>query len=236
MRDPMNRLARLPLLAASLVFAGAAALPACNCCATEPDAPAMSGGFVVLFNGKNLDGWRGLVELPTRMKMTPEELAKAQAAADASMREHWRAEDGVLVFDGKGQSLVSGRDYQDFELLVDWKIGPKGDSGIYLRGTPQVQIWDNPEGSGGLWNNKNNPNKPVVVADNPIGEWNSFRIRMIGDRVTVWLNRKLVVENTVLENYWEPGKPVYASGPVELQNHGNTLYFRNIKIREIPRS
>ena len=75
-----------------------------------------------------------------------------------------------------------------------------------------------------------------MVADNPIGEWNSFRIRMIGDRVTVWLNGKLVVENTVLENYWEPGKPVFPSGPFELQNHGNTLYFRNIKIREIPRS
>jgi hypothetical protein len=235
MRDPMNRIARTTFLALALAAAAAlAALPACAGPRAKPGADAE--GFVVLFNGKNLEGWRGLIELPTRMKMTPEERAKAQAAADESMRAHWRVEDGILVYDGKGQSLVSGRDYQDFELWVDWKIEPKGDSGIYLRGTPQVQIWDNPEGSGGLWNNKHNPNKPLVVADNPVGEWNSFRIRMIGERVTVWLNGKLVVENTVLENYWEPGKPVYATGPFELQNHGDKLYFRNIKIREIPRS
>ena len=75
----------------------------------------------------------------------------------------------------------------------------------------------------------------VVWALRIIGEWNTFRIFMIGERVTVYLNDKLVVDNTVLENYWERDKPIYPSGQVELQAHGNPLYFRNVFIREIPR-
>lgn len=205
----------------------------------EIDAGKAPKGFVHLFNGKDLTGWKGLVADPEkRAQMSPEELAAEQAKADASMREHWKVEDGALVFDGKGESLCTGRDYADFEMLVDWKILEKGDSGIYLRGSPQVQIWDTaqwPEGSGGLYNNKNNPSKPLVCADKPIGQWNTFRIRMIGEKVTVWLNDVLVVDNTILENYWDRSKPIYPSGQIELQNHGNTLWFKNIFIREIPR-
>jgi hypothetical protein len=193
-------------------------------------------GFSALFNGRDLSGWKGLVANPAkRAMMTPDELAKAQAAADETMRKHWKVENGLLVFDGKGQSLCTARDYGDFELLVDWKIPPGGDSGIYLRGSPQVQIWDHEVGSGGLYNNQKNPSKPLVKADNPPGEWNRFRILMIGDKVTVHLNGKLVVDNVVMENYWERDKPIYPSGQIELQNHGATLYFRNIFIREIPR-
>ncbi|MGQ9504780.1 MAG: 3-keto-disaccharide hydrolase [Thermogutta sp.] len=194
-------------------------------------------GFVALFNGKDLTGWKGLVGNPvTRAKMSPEELAKAQEEADKRMREHWSVQDGVLVFDGKGSNLCTAKDYGDFELLVDWKILPHGDSGIYLRGSPQVQIWDpadHPEGSGGLYNNKIHPNKPLKCADKPVGEWNRFRIRMVGERVSVWLNGELVVDNVVMENYWERDKPIYPTGSIELQNHGNTLYFKNIFIREL---
>jgi hypothetical protein len=196
-------------------------------------------GFVALFNGKDLTGWKGLVGNPkTRAQMTPEQLAEAQKKADEQMRAHWKVVDGVLVFDGKGKSLCTGKDYGDFELWVDWKIKPKGDSGIYLRGTPQVQIWDysgRPEGSGGLFNNKIHPSKPLKCADNPIGQWNTFRIKMVGEKVTVWLNGELVVDNVVMENYWERDKPIYPAGQIELQNHGNTLYFKNIYLREIPR-
>ena len=95
---------------------------------------------------------------------------------------------------------------------------PKADSGIYLRGTPQVQIWDwnqvfDPKtptrkphlGSGGLFNNTpGTPGRdPLVLADRPFGEWNQFRIRQIGDRTWVWLNDKLVVDGAVMENYWD---------------------------------
>lgn len=197
------------------------------------------GGFVPLFNGRDLEGWKGLVgDPPARAKMTPEELKKAQAAADDGMRAHWRAADGALLFDGKGESLCSVRDYADFEMLVDWKIEKGGDSGIYLRGSPQVQIWDaaaNPEGSGGLYNNQKGARKPLEKADLPVGEWNTFRIIMIGERVTVYLNDRIVVDNTVLENYWEREKPIYPTGQIELQAHGNPLSFKNIYIREIPR-
>ncbi len=197
------------------------------------------GGFVPLFDGRSLDGWKGLVaDPPARAKMTPPELATAQAAADQTMRAHWRAVDGVLVFDGKGESLCTKGDYAAFELLADWKIEKGGDSGFYLRGSPQVQIWDagaNPAGSGGLFNNKKGPSQPSENADRPVGEWNAFRILMIGDRVTVYLNDQRVVDHTILENYWERDKPLYPSGQIELQAHGNPLYFRNLFIREIPR-
>jgi HEAT repeat protein len=196
-------------------------------------------GFSPLFNGKDLSGWKGLVADPVRRaKMSPKELARAQEEADELARRHWRVVDGSLVFDGGGHSLCTSRDYEDFELFVDWKIGPKGDSGIYLRGSPQVQIWDTaqyPEGSGGLYNNKLGPSKPLVCADRPVGEWNTFYIKMAGERVTVYLNGVLVVDNVVLENYWERDKPIYPAGQIELQAHSTPLYFKNIYIREIRR-
>jgi HEAT repeat protein len=194
-------------------------------------------GYDRLFNGMDLSGWKGLVADPvSRAKMTPGELEKAQAEADEVMRAHWKAVDGILVFDGKGKSLCTVKDYGDFEMLVDWKIEEKGDSGIYLRGSPQVQIWDPaqwPEGSGGLYNNQKGPKDPLICVDNPIGEWNSFHIKMIGERVAVYLNDVLVVDNVIMENYWERDKPIYTSGQIELQSHSSPLYFRNIYIREI---
>ena len=194
-------------------------------------------GFVPLFNGRDLSGWKGLVGDPvSRAKMTLEELNKAQAEADSSMHEHWTVVDGILFFDGKGKSLCTAKDYGDFELLVDWKIEKHGDSGIYLRGSPQVQIWDPeqwPEGSGGLYNNEKGPNKPLKCVDNPIEEWNTFRIKMTGERVTVYLNGVLVVYDVVMENYWERDKPIYRSGQIELQSHNSPLYFRNIRIKEL---
>ncbi len=197
-------------------------------------------GFFALFNGKDLEGWKGLVADPKkRAAMTPEELAKAQVVADEKMKAHWTAKDGVLVFDGKGDNLCTIKDYGDFELWVDWKIEAKGDSGIYLRGSPQVQIWDpslnegNAVGSGGLYNNQKNPSKPTKAADKKVGEWNTFRIIMVGEKVTIYLNGELVVDNVILENYWERDKPIYATGSIELQNHGNSLYFKNIYVKDL---
>ena len=202
-------------------------------------------GFVALFNGKDLAGWKGLLKGPydnpaKRAALAPDERAKLQRQADEDMRAHWKAVDGVLVFDGKGRSLCTAKDYGDFEMLVDWKIEKGGDSGIYLRGSPQVQIWDTANrlvgaqvGSGGLYNNKKGPSKPSKVADRAVGEWNTFRIVMIGEKVTVYLNDELVVDDVVMENYWQRGKPIYPTGQIELQNHGNYLYFRNVYIREI---
>ena len=191
-------------------------------------------GFTALFNGKDLSGWKGLVASPPeRAKMSAETLKSKQAEADERMRAHWKVEDGALVFDGKGDSLCTVKDYGDFEMFVDWKILKDGDSGIYLRGSPQVQIWDNPLGSGAFYNNQKNPSNPLVKADKAIGEWNTFRIRMVGERVSIWLNGTLVTDNVVMENYWEREKPIYPKGQIELQNHGNTLWFRNVFIKEL---
>ena len=201
------------------------------------DTILVKEGFVPLFNGKDLSGWKGLVkDPPARSKMTPDALRKEQKAADEDIRRHWQVIDGTLVFDGQGESLCTVKDYADFELFVDWKIEPQGDSGIYLRGSPQVQIWDPgqwPEGSGGLYNNKIGPAKPLRPADNPVGEWNTFFIRMAGERVTVHLNGALVVDDIVMENYWERDKPIYPAGQIELQAHSTPLYFKNIYIRSL---
>jgi HEAT repeat protein len=198
-------------------------------------------GFKSMFNGKDLTGWQGLVENPiARSKMRRTELERKQAEADVMVPASWTVRDGCIWFNGKGDNLCSIVQYGDFELLVDWKISRGGDSGIYLRGTPQVQIWDTSRveagaqvGSGGLYNNQKNPSKPLKVADNPVGDWNTFRVVMIGENVSVWLNGELVVDNVIMENYWDPSIPIFPKGPIELQAHGTDLAFRDIYIREI---
>jgi HEAT repeat protein len=198
-------------------------------------------GFKPMFNGKDLSGWQGLVENPVaRAKMKPAELAKKQVEANKKVTGNWSVKDGWIRFNGAGDNLCSIKEYGDFEMFVDWKISKEGDSGIYLRGSPQVQIWDTSRvqegaqvGSGGLYNNQINPSKPLKVADNPIGDWNTFRIVMIGEKVSVWLNGELVVDNVILENYWDRKIPIFPKGAIELQAHGTDLAFRDIYVREI---
>jgi hypothetical protein len=103
-----------------------------------------------------------------------------------------------------------------------------------------VQIWDTSRrevgaqvGSGGLYNNQKNPSKPLTVADNKIGEWNTFHIMMIGDKVTVYLNGVLVTDNVMLENYWDRTLPIFNKEQIELQAHVTYVAYRNIYLREI---
>lgn len=205
------------------------------------------GGFVSMFNGKNLDGWKGLVENPiVRSRMSEREMAAAQKKADAEAARDWKVEDGNIVFDGSGfNNLSSVKQYGDFEMLIDWKLydGPEPDAGIYLRGTPQVQIWDTSRvdvgaqvGSGGLYNNVTHRSTPLKVADQKVGEWNTFRIRMIGDRVSIWLNDELVTDNVILENYWNRNQPIFPVEQIELQAHGSKVAYRDIFIKEIERA
>ncbi len=204
--------------------------------------------YVSLFNGTDLTGWRGGDTLDHRklLAMTPEKRTEQIEKWNKTMREHWRAEKGELINDGHGAYATTEKDYGDFELFVDYKTVPKADSGIYLRGIPQVQIWDVNEadpggklgkakGSGGLWNNSPGaPGKdPLVVADKPLGEWNKFRILMVGARVSVWLNNQLVVDHANLENFYDRKTPIPAKGPIQLQTHGGEIRWRNIKLREI---
>lgn len=206
----------------------------------------LKSGFKLLFNGKDLSGWKGLVGDPIkRSKMDAKTLAEAQLKADAEMRDSWKVVNGELQFVGHGDNIATVKKYGDFEMLVDWKIiddgKQEGDAGIYLRGTPQVQIWDNARvkvgaqvGSGGLYNNQVHESKPLKVADKKLGEWNTFHIIMKADRVTVYLNGELVTYNVILENYWNRKMPIFAEEQIELQAHGSPVSYRNIYIKELP--
>ena len=202
---------------------------------------AYDNGFVRLFNGKDLTGWKGLVMNPiARAKMSDSALKAAEQKANENIKNDWIAKDGLLVFTGHGDNLATEKKYGDFEMYVDWKITEKGDAGIYLRGSPQVQIWDTSRrevgaqvGSGGLYNNIKNQSKPLVVADNKIGDWNNFHIIMKGAQVTVYLNGVLVTDDVTLENYWDRKSPIFAKEQIELQAHGTYVAYRNIYIREI---
>lgn len=199
-------------------------------------------GFVSLFNGKDLTGWKGLVGNPvSRSKMSEQELLLAEAAANTKAQQDWVVKDGLLIFTGHGDNLCTVKKYGDFEMYVDWKITEKGDAGIYLRGSPQVQIWDTSRrevgaqvGSGGLYNNQKNQRIPLSVADNKVGEWNTFHITMIGEKVSVELNGVLVTDNVVLENYWDRKIPIFIKEQIELQAHGTYVAYRNIYVKEIP--
>jgi hypothetical protein len=204
-------------------------------------------GFTALFNEKNLSGWWGLkTEDPVKWKaLSADKLAEKKAASLKDIAQHWSVNGEELVNDGHGLYLSTQKNYGDFEFLVDYKTVPKADSGIYLRGIPQVQIWDSTEeakfnigankGSGGLWNNsKGAPGKdPLVLADKPFGQWNSFRIIMVGERVSVWLNGKLLVDHARMENYFNRKGQIPRTGPIQLQTHGGEIRWRNVFIREI---
>ncbi len=207
-------------------------------------------GYVSLFNGKDLTGWKGLLAEPydnplKRSQLKKAELEKLQSEADELMNRTWSVCDGVIVFNGQGRSLATEKKYGNFEMYLDWRLlpGAEPDAGVYLRGTPQVQIWDTARtnvgaevGSGGLYNNQKNESKPLCVADNPLGEWNSFYIKMVDERVTVWLNGKLVVENVLMENYWDRSLPLPLKEQIELQAHGSVVEYRDIYIHELPQA
>jgi Domain of Unknown Function (DUF1080) len=233
--------------------------------AVRADDNKPPAGFTALFNGKDLTGWQGNIDMKQRATMPPEKQAELVKARTKTALENWTVKDGVIHHTGKGGvSLQTAKDYANFELMLDWKIEAKGDSGIYLRGQPQVQIWDSENaggarnedknsGSGGLWNNpfpaglaKDADNEaklkagrsvgkiPLKKADKPVGEWNTFHITVIGEDVSVKLNGELVVAKAKLLNYFgDRNKPAPAFGPIELQYHGDPLWFKNLYVKEL---
>jgi len=206
-------------------------------------------GFVALFNGQDLSGWHGMGHFDPRKlaSMSDEERARKRETDMASVLEHWRVEDGEIVNDGHGVYLTTDREFGDYELHIDYRTVAKADSGIYLKATPQVQIWDFTEeggkwnigadkGSGGLWNNSPGAagKDPLVLADKPFGQWNRLRIVQVGARTTIHLNGQLVVNHAILENYWDRKSPLFPRGVIQLQTHGGEIRWRNIFVREIP--
>jgi len=207
-------------------------------------------GFTALFNAKDLNGWHGVsTEDPSKIQaLSADDRKSKREKSLEDIKQHWSIQGSDLVNDGDGLYLTTDKDYGDYELWIDYKTVAKADSGIYLKGTPQVQIWDSTDpskfsigsdkGSGGLWNNRaGKPGKdPLVLADKPFGEWNRFHIIQVGARTTVTLNDKLVVDHAILENYFDNSRtsPLIPKGPIQLQTHGGEIRWKNIFIREIP--
>jgi len=204
-------------------------------------------GFEALFNGKDLSGWFAMpTEDPRKFAaLSDDEQSSKISELEKETAKFWNVEDGQIVNDGQGPYLTTKRNFRDYELLIDFKLEPGGDSGVYLKATPQVQVWDTThepsfkhgaeKGSGGLWNNAKGSRArfPLVNADNPVGQWNTLRVVQVGARTSVWLNEKKIVDHQIMDNYWARKLPIVASGPVQLQTHGGKMFWRNVFVREI---
>jgi len=108
------------------------------CGAAEPVPPK---GFRAIFNGENLTDWHGL-NPHSGAKLKGEKKAANLKKQREEFASHWRVEDGEFVNDGHGPYATSDEEFGDIEFLIEYKTVAKADSGIYMRGTPQIQIWD----------------------------------------------------------------------------------------------
>ncbi len=199
------------LLAALLAISSLSSLV---CAADNSTAKTVvPAGFTALVSGHDLNGWQ--------------EPVKAA--------EHWKVEGGELINDGKGTDLVTTKSYRNFELMLEWKIPLKGDSGVYLPGGQQVQIWVKDSGSGGFVFNHKYTVSPAVVADRPLGEWNAFHIKLLNGKVTVTLNGKVVMQDVPVEKGFDPPMLGPVAGPLRLQKspHNVATTFRAVFIREL---
>lgn len=209
-------------------------------------------GWVLLFNGKNFDGWR--------------------ACNGDAMPANWTIEDNAMkVFLGEGKKpgqgaggdiLFGNKVFENFELSIDWKAGEMANSGIFYNirevpgkpiyyAAPEVQVLDNEKATdnkidshlaGSLYDML--PADPETV--NPAGEWNTVVIRVKDGNVTHTMNGTEVVKYTLWTPEWDqlvenskfknfPGftEGISKEGYIGLQDHGYSVWFRNIKIREL---
>jgi hypothetical protein len=206
-----------------------------------------AAGFTQIFNGKTLAGWKHDPAATTEWIARDGILKHTGKLGEP--RDLWTEKDYAnftLAFDWRW----SGRGPQKFQPLVladgNHKIGDDGkpvmveieelDSGIFLRGQAksQINLWNWPIGSGEIYGYRTDKAMPAEVkaqvtpkthADSPVGEWNHTMITLIGDRVTVSLNGRVVIDNAQL-----PGVP--ARGPLGLQHHGSAIDFANFWIKE----
>ncbi len=204
----------------------------------ELSADEAKEGWTLLFNGRSLEGWRGY-----KTEQPP---------------PGWAVQDGVLVHTGQGGDLMTMQPYGDFVLDLDFKIAEGGNSGIMYRVTtdgeqpywsgPEYQILDNERHRDA----KNGPDRltgsnydliaPSKDASKPAGEWNNARIAVTGNHVEHWLNGEKVVEYDFGSPEWTtlvaeskfkawPSYGKASRGHIVLQDHGDRVEFRNIKIK-----
>ena len=253
----------IPLLAATVAYTGPRAKTDAETVAPATTALNVPPpGFRALFNGKDFTGWKvpkgdnghwrvvdGVIDYDARSEAKGDKsLWTVESFRNFVLRVDWRIKETpyinprarIIRPDG---TYKLGPDGRPIAIAV-----PDSDSGIFLRGTPkaQVNIWCWPVGSGEVWGYRTDPKMPPevraavtpkVLADNNIGEWNTFEITLVGSRLTVVLNGKKVIDNAYL-----PGLP--EEGPIALQHHGamrngrwvsppSLVQFRNIFIKEL---
>ena len=227
----MKRTLAIITILAGCAFAGAA----------EPNTLSpeeKEAGFVSLFDGNSLENFRGY--------------KKKEA------HQGWKAVDGTIARVAGGGDLITKKKYASFDFRFDWKISPKGNSGVmycvnennkapYFSG-PEYQVLDNDKlgpvskTSAGSNYAMHPPTADVVK---PVGEWNEGRIVINGKNVQHWLNGTKVVEYNIRTPEWEAmvAKTKFKQwadygktevGHLCLQDHGNPVWFRNLRIREIP--
>ncbi len=203
-------------------------------------AAEKAAGWRLLFDGTSLAGWRGY---------------KTQTAPDG-----WKAVEGTLSRVGKGRDIITTDQFSDFELRLEWKVAKGGNSGIffhvleqggdqaYFTG-PEMQVLDNgghkdgtnPHTSAGSNYALHAPGRDVTK---PVGEWNEVRLLVRGPHVEHWLNGVKLLEYELWSSDWEarvmaskfktmPGYGRAKTGHIALQDHGDPVAFRNIKIRTL---
>lgn len=194
-------------------------------------------GWTLLFDGKSLDRWRGF-KSPTPPA-------------------GWKAADGALVREGTGGDLMTKEQYGDFELRLEWKVSKGGNSGIMFHVTPdgaetyetgpEMQILDNAvhrDGKDPMTSAGSNYalHPPARDVTKPIGEWNAVRLLVRGPHVEHWLNGVKLLEYELWSPDWEkrvqaskfakmPGYGRAKRGHIVLQDHGDLVWFRNIKVK-----
>jgi Domain of Unknown Function (DUF1080) len=202
-------------------------------------AEEAADGWRLLFDGRTTAGWRGF---------------KSQ-----SVPAGWDVVDGALTRVGGGGDLMTSEQFQDFELAFEWKLAEGGNSGVMFRVTedadetyhtgPEMQILDDarhPDGQNRVTAAGSNyalhaPTSDVV---RPIGEWNQARLVVDGTHVEHWLNGQKIVEYELGSADWEqrvaaskfaewPGYGRAPRGHIVLQDHGDWVAYRNVRIRPL---
>jgi hypothetical protein len=228
------------LAACARTETGAATTPGSD----SPPATAGAGDWVVLFDGSDLDHWRGF-----RRDDVP---------------SAWRIENGTLAFvpgQGEGGDIITRNEFDNFELELEWRISEGGNSGIFYRVKegpdyrytwqtgPEFQVLDNAGHSDGLVPEHTAGanyalHAPARDVTRPVGEWNTVRLVVNGGHVEHWLNGEKIVEFDQWSDEWQalvdaskfstmPGYGRYREGHIALQDHGDLVWYRNIRIRPL---
>ena len=162
--------------------------------------------------------------------MKAKKIKKAEALAAETAAKVWTVtETGIAYAGGEAATLGSSKNYENFELMFEWK--GEGKAGLGVRSIPQIDLGG--EKSGALSGNVEN-NAPAKLADNAAGEWNTVYVKVLNDRVTVELNGVKTANNVILENVFDRNVPAFVEGQLMLIGEGSPIEFREIYMRELP--